>query len=96
MPLTRKPVACFTAFGLQVLTNQSGSAAQTARDTVCTVGEVIEDAVRDALRPRATSAQAVPELPTYGGSGVLPGVDLGDARALRDVMDEGEPIDALR
>ena len=60
-----------------------------------TVSEVIEDAVRDALRPRARDRQLA-ELPVYGGSGVLPGVDLGDRGALLDRMDEPTSVDALR
>ena len=68
--------------------------AQAAR-TGRTVSEVIEDAVRDALRPRARDRQ-LSELPVYGGSGVLPGVDLGDRVALLDRMDETTGVDALR
>jgi hypothetical protein len=66
-------------------------AAQTGQ----TVSQVIEDAVRVALRPRPRGEEMVP-LPTFGGSGVLPGVDLRDASSLRDRMDDGEPPDALR
>jgi hypothetical protein len=61
-----------------------------------TVGELIEDAVRLALRPRNTAAAEIPELPVYGGSGTLPGVDLGDAGALRDLMDATADTRALR
>lgn len=60
------------------------------------VSEVIEDAVRAALTPRVPEAAALAPLPTHGGSGVRPGVDLTDAGELRAVMDEGEPLDALR
>jgi hypothetical protein len=67
-------------------------AAQTGQ----TVSEVIEDAVRQALRPRGRPAASVPPLPTFGGAGVMPGVDLADSRALRDLMEETEPLDALR
>lgn len=67
-------------------------AAQTRR----TVGQVVEDALRAALAARPESRQDVAPLPSYGGSGVLPGVDLSNAAALRDVMDEAEPVDALR
>lgn len=38
----------------------------------------------------------LPQLPAYGGTGVLPGVDLASNAALRDVMDVGEAVDALR
>ncbi len=61
------------------------------------VGELIEDAVRVALRPRRDPATSEAEkLPTYGGSGTLPGVDLEDPRSLRDAMDKGHSLDALR
>lgn len=61
-----------------------------------TVGALIEDAIRVALAPPRTPAEAVAELPVFGGSGVMPGVDLADPRSLRDVMDEGAGVDALR
>jgi len=68
-------------------------AARTGR----TVSEVIEDAVRETLRPRpARAPKKLPELPVYGGSGVMPGVEIADSRALRDRMDEGEDLVALR
>lgn len=60
-----------------------------------TVGEIIEDAVRQALqRPTGTSS---PEpLPTFRGSGVMPGIDLTSNAALREAMDDGTATDALR
>lgn len=67
-------------------------AARTQR----TVGQVVEDALRAALAAREQPPQVVARLPSYGGSGVLPGVDLSSAAGLRDVMDEAEPVDALR
>lgn len=67
-------------------------AAATGR----TVGEVIEDAVREALRPRRAPKDGVTPLPVFGGSGVLAGVDLSSNAALAEVMDEGTPGDALR
>ncbi|MDZ7733643.1 MAG: ribbon-helix-helix protein, CopG family [Acidimicrobiia bacterium] len=60
------------------------------------VGELIEDAVRMALRPPRTSSADLPDLPVFGGSGTLPGVDLADARSLRDLMDDDDDVDALR
>ena len=67
-------------------------AAQTGR----TVGDVIEDALRDAFRSRPRSSSTLPHLPTYGGSGTMPGVDLTSNVALRELMDEGAGVDALR
>jgi hypothetical protein len=67
-------------------------AAQTGRP----VSAVIEDALREALRPRpAGGAEPIP-LPVFGGSGVMPGVDLASNAALRDRMDEDAALDALR
>ena len=60
------------------------------------VSELIQDAVRMCLAAPAPDAGGVPPLPIYGGSGVLPGVDLADAGALRELMDEGSGRDALR
>jgi hypothetical protein len=61
-----------------------------------TVGEFIEDAVRDALVPRRHVPTELPGLPVYGGGGVMPGVDLGSNAALRDLLDEDLPLDARR
>jgi hypothetical protein len=60
-----------------------------------TVSELIEDAVRTALRPRPRDG-TIPELPVVGGSGVLPGVDLTDNAALLEAMTTDAPLDALR
>jgi ribbon-helix-helix CopG family protein len=68
------------------------SAARQGR----TVSDLIGDAVRDALRPRRGPVTDLPPLPTYGGSGVMPGVDLADLRSLVDVMDQDAAVDALR
>jgi hypothetical protein len=67
-------------------------AARTGR----TVGEVIEDALRSSLQPRRQTQAELPELPVFGGGGTMPGVDIADNAALRDLMDEDEPLDALR
>lgn len=61
-----------------------------------TVSELIEDAVREALRPRPRSIVDLPPLPTFGGSGVVAGIDLDDIRSLDDVMDANRSVDALR
>ncbi len=53
-----------------------------------TVDQLIEDAVRLALRP-GQQASFIGELPVFGGSGTLPGVDLGDPQSRRDLMGEG-------
>ena len=61
-----------------------------------TVGELMEDALRAALRRTPVAVAGLPELPVYGGSGTLPGVDLDDRRALGDLMDADGDQDALR
>jgi len=69
------------------------SAARSGR----TVAEVIEDALRRAMTEGAASSgnELVP-LPTFGGSGVLPGIDLASDAALRDAMEEDVELDARR
>ena len=66
----------------------------------CTVGSVIEDAItlllvrqREALDATAAS---LPELPTFSGGGVRPGVDLDSNASLSEVLDEDVPLHALR
>lgn len=61
-----------------------------------TVGEVIEDAVRRALQHEGQGQEAPGSLPTFKGSGLAPGVDLSSNSAVRAVMDEDTPLDALR
>ncbi|MBW3662528.1 MAG: ribbon-helix-helix domain-containing protein [Actinobacteria bacterium] len=65
-------------------------AARTGR----TVTAVIEDAIRLAFTVRRPSGDPEPT-PVFGGSGTLPGVDLSDNAALRELMD-GDGVDALR
>lgn len=60
------------------------------------VSQLIEDAVRTALQPRRDTPDNVEDLPVFGGSGLLPGVDLDDRRSLLDLMDEGVSVGALR
>jgi hypothetical protein len=60
-------------------------AARTGR----TLADVVEDAVRESLARRRQARQR-PErrtLPSFGGGGLRPGVDLDDNAALLDLMD---------
>ena len=61
---------------------------KTAADTGRTMSATIQDALREALyRPR--EAKRLPaELPVFHGTGLMPGVDLNDAAALLELMDE--------
>ena len=61
-----------------------------------TVGELMEDALRAALRPKRRSGGELAPLPVYGTGGLLPGIDLADNAATLDQLDEGEPLHALR
>ncbi|MFZ4434665.1 MAG: CopG family transcriptional regulator [Microthrixaceae bacterium] len=67
-----------------------------AASTGQTVSEVIEDAVREALRPKASDPTPVAPLPVFGGSGVLAGIDVTDSGSLLEAMDDGIGLDALR
>ena len=60
--------------------------------TAQTVSQVTEDAVREALRPKRQDGDTLEPLSTFGGSGVLPGVDLSSGISLREVMDEGRDL----
>jgi plasmid stability protein len=61
------------------------------------VAAIIEDAVRAGLAVTDGPREGpLPELPTYGGSGTLPDVDLADSSGLRAVMDDCQSARALR
>lgn len=60
------------------------------------IGEVIEDALRRAFADGDTPASDVEPLPTYGGSGVMPGIDLTSNAALAGAMEDEAALDALR
>ena len=62
-----------------------------------TVAEVIEDALRTAMTERAADpGDTLPPLPTYGGSGVLPGIDQASNAGLLEAMEEDSGLDARR
>lgn len=53
------------------------------------VQAVVEDALRTVLpRARQENANVPVELPTFGGSGLQPGVDLENRSALLDLLDD--------
>lgn len=76
----------------QVYREAKARAAITSR----TVSQVIEDAVREALRPKPRNEAVRDQLPVFGGEGLLPGVDLTSGDALLDHMELGVAVDALR
>lgn len=67
-------------------------AKRLAAETDRTLTQLIEDALRASLAQ--SHARPVGEkrfrLPTFGGSGLAPGVDLDDTAALLDLMDEDD------
>jgi hypothetical protein len=71
------------------------AARRRARDRGQTLGQVMEDALRREL---AAPVEAVPvAVPVFpGGGGPLPGIDLTSNRALREALDQGVELDALR
>jgi hypothetical protein len=59
-----------------------------AAGTGKTVTAIIEDALRERLARQELVKRTAPvRLPTSGGDGLQPGVDLDDSAALRDLMD---------
>lgn len=68
---------------------------RVADETGRTIGEVIADAVQRSLHDRPAQ-ESLGALPTTGGDGVLPSVDLASNRGLRDLMDDDVAADALR
>jgi hypothetical protein len=55
----------------------------------CTLGEVIEDALKISLlaKPKSRRNAGFNPLKTFSGSGVQPGVDLYSNASLADLMD---------
>ena len=64
-------------------------AKQVAARTERTLGEVVEDALRVALADAVAPPRDAVTFPTFGGSGLRPGVDLDDKDALAALLDEG-------
>ena len=66
-------------------------ARQQALESSGTLGDVVDDALRMyfARSPGPTSHAVA--LPTYGGSGLRPGVDLADKESLAGLLEEGDP-----
>ncbi len=66
-------------------------AKKLALETDRTLTAVIEDALREVLVRRSERAKRRPvRLPTFGGEGLQPGVDLDDSAALLDLMEGTE------
>lgn len=61
-----------------------------------TVASVLEDAIRRGLAARDTSERSPYRVRGDGRGGLRPGVDLSSSAALREILDEGRPVDELR
>jgi hypothetical protein len=71
----------------QLLRDAKQLAARTGR----TLTAVISDSLREALaRDAAPEPRQRFQLPTFGGDGLRPGVDLDDSAALLDLMERGD------
>lgn len=60
------------------------------------LGDVIDDALRVLLAERRPDSGADVTLPVFGGSGLLPGVDLEDKDALAALLGDDAPSHAAR
>ena len=67
-------------------------AKELAAKTGRTLTAVIEDSLRQTLARGRDEPRKPVELPTYGGGGLQPGVDLDDSAELWDLLDEAEGL----
>ncbi len=65
------------------------AAKRRAQQTGRTLTQLLEDCLRAELRHAVRPSRVSEPLPTYGGEGLRPGVDLSDSSALEDVMGGG-------
>ena len=60
-----------------------------ALETGTTLTAVIEDSLRQTLERRKDPGRSIPVwIPTFGGNGPRPGVDLDNSAALLDLMED--------
>lgn len=62
-------------------------AKQAAAAEGRTLSELVTESLRERMARRAAPARRSIKLPTAGEGGVLPGVDLSNNAAVRDIMD---------
>ena len=70
------------------------TAKRRARERGITLGEYVEQALRD--ESTKTDPAPAPSIPVFHGTGLRPGVDLSSNRAIQELLDEGVPLDKLR
>lgn len=61
-----------------------------------TAAAVLEDAVRVGLRAPAAMERSPYRVEVDGAGGLRPGIDLADGASVREALDDGAPLDALR
>lgn len=74
-------------------------AERLAAERGTTLTAVVEDALRIVVgRAHESKPRRRVRLPTFGvpGEGFMPGVDISDNAVLRELMDEGLPLEKLR
>jgi len=55
------------------------------------MSDIVDEGLRFVIAQRKEAAEQAPiKLPTVGGGGILPGVDLDDSAALLDLMDRND------
>ncbi len=64
------------------------AAKRRAADEDRTLGELVTEALRERLARRAPDQRDRFELVTWGKGGLLPGVDITNNAAVRDLMDD--------
>lgn len=64
-------------------------AKQAAAAEGRTLSDLVTESLRERMARRTAAAPRRVRLPTSGGGGVLPGVDLYNNAAVRDIMDAG-------
>jgi hypothetical protein len=62
-------------------------AREVAASSGSTLTRLIEDALRQSLERRGSAAMEPLDLPTVGGRGLQPGVDLDDSAGLLELME---------
>lgn len=71
-------------------------AKRVAAATGRTLGQVVEDALRESFARSGRLERAPFHVPTFRGQGVHPGVDLDDSAGLQELMDQTAGLDRLR
>jgi hypothetical protein len=70
------------------------AAKKLAADSGRTLTAVIEDALREVIARKQAEPRPPAKITTFGGGGLMPGVNLDSTAALLDLMDEDD--DSLR